>query len=58
MRTTDTELGAWIAFDLAVTRATQPDLFGDVLPPQFWRDIQLAAMDTLDECVALREALA
>lgn len=56
-RTTDVERGAWMAFDVAVVRATQPDLFRDVLPPQFWRDIQLAAMDQLDECAALREVI-
>lgn len=57
-RTTDTERGAWIAFDMAVDRWTQPDMFDDVLPPQFWREIQLAAMDQLDEIAAMREALA
>jgi hypothetical protein len=56
-RTTDVERGAWMAFDMAVERFSQPDLFGDVLPPQFWREIQLAAMDTLDECAALRAVL-
>lgn len=57
-RTTDTERGAWMAFDMAVDRWTQPDMFDDVLPAQFWREIELAAMDQLDEIAAMREALA
>lgn len=56
-RTTDTERGAWMAFDMAVVNAMQPDLFGDVLPAQFWRQIQVAAMDQLDGLAAIREAL-
>ena len=56
-RTIDTERGAWMAFDMAVDRWTQPDMFDDVLSPQFWREIQLAAMDQLDEIAAMREAM-
>ncbi|MCR6687092.1 hypothetical protein [Pseudoxanthomonas sp.] len=57
-RTTDTGRGAWMAFDMAVDAWTQPDMFDDVLPAAFWREIQLAAMDQLDEIAAMREALA
>jgi hypothetical protein len=58
-RTTDTERGAWMAFDLAVVNMMQPDLFAPESPErmQMWRDIQLAAMEQLDECEALRGAL-
>lgn len=58
-RTTDTERGAWIAFDMAVAQYLQPGLFHDpdALPPEFWRGVQVAAMDQLDECEALRAAV-
>ncbi len=58
-RTTDTERGAWMAFDMAVVNMMQPDLFDTPAPEvaQMWRDIQLAAMDQLDDCAALREVI-
>lgn len=55
-RTTDTQRGALIAFDIAVVKATQPDLFPDALGVDFWRDILTAAVDQLDDCGALLTA--
>lgn len=56
-RTTDVERGAWMAFDACIQKIFQPDLFGDVLPPDFWRSIQAASIDQLDECNALKAVL-
>jgi hypothetical protein len=55
-RITDTERGARLALSAAAAALIQPDLFGSVLPVEFWRDIETAANDQLDECDALRDA--
>ncbi|MNO09888.1 hypothetical protein D3C81_2333980 [compost metagenome] len=48
-----------MAFDIAVAQYLQPGLFvdPDALSAEFWRGVQLAAMNQLDECEALREAM-
>lgn len=60
-RPMDVERGAWLAFDACIPKLFQPGLFDgvmpDVLPPDFWRAIQAAAIDQLDECNALKEVL-
>lgn len=57
----DVERGAWMAFDTCVEKLFQPGLFDDVmpeiLPADFWRQIQAASIDQLDECNALKEVL-
>lgn len=60
-RTTDTERGARLAYDLAVQALAGLPLFpGLVLTDELariWMDIQFAALDTMDECRLAREAL-
>jgi hypothetical protein len=52
-RPTDAERGARIAYDLADDLASQPDLFGDAPPNEFWLAIRAAATAQLDDCAAL-----
>lgn len=56
-RPTDTFRGARLAFDLAAEQLTQPDLFGDAPPTEFWLAIREAARAQLDECNALAYAM-
>lgn len=58
IRPTDVQRGAYIALDIAVCALVQPDLFDAGLPVEFWREIEAAANDQLDECAALQAALA
>lgn len=55
-RVTDTHRGARIAFDLAAAHVLQPDLFGGVLPREFWQEIARAAADQLADCNAYEAA--
>lgn len=55
-RPTDTLRGARMAFDIADDLASQPDLFSDAPPTEFWLAIRAAASEQLDECAALRAA--
>lgn len=54
---TDTARGARLAFDLAVEHLTQPDLFADAPPTEFWLAIRAAAQLQLDESAALQDAI-
>ncbi|MCD8462046.1 hypothetical protein, partial [Xylella taiwanensis] len=61
MRITDTERGARMALEIAdiqALRSSQFDLF-EVIPDQleFWSHVRIAALDQLDECALLRQAL-
>lgn len=60
MRTTDTERGARMAYDLAVQALTGLPLFpGLVLDDELaavWMDIQFASVDQMEECRICREA--
>jgi hypothetical protein len=55
-RPTDTFRGARMAFDQAEDLASQPDLFTDAPPTEFWLAIRAAAFDQLEECAALEAA--
>ena len=57
-RPTDARRGADIALNTAAMALIQPDLFDAGLPVEFWRAIEAAAHDQLEECDALRAALA
>ena len=56
-RILDVERGARIAHDAACAALIQPDLFGGSLSVEFWKGIELAALDQLDECDAYRAAV-
>lgn len=56
-RPTDVQRGAYMALDVAVAALIQPDLFDAGLPVEFWREIEAAAHDQLDECDALQAVL-
>lgn len=56
-RPTDTFRGARLAFDVAVEQLTQPDLFGDAPPTEFWLAIREAARAQLDDCAHLEAAI-
>lgn len=56
-RISDVELGARIAWDAATSALIQPDLFGGTYTPEFWKSIELAALDQLDECDALKAVM-
>ena len=53
----DSERGARIALDVAVSMILQPSLFGDDLPLEFWQEIESAANDQLDDAAAYRAAV-
>lgn len=53
----DVERGARIALGHAVAALIQPDLFGGSFSVEFWKGIEIAALDQLDECDALRKAV-
>ena len=55
-RPTDTLRGARMAFDAAAFHLVQPDLFGGVLPRQFWAGIAKAAAEQIEECNAYEVA--
>jgi hypothetical protein len=55
-RPTNTFRGARIAFDQAHELATQPDLFTDAPPTEFWLAIRSAAFDQMQECLAYEAA--
>lgn len=56
-RPTDAQRGAHIALNTAAAALIQPDLFDAGLPVEFWKAIERAALDQLEECDALRAAL-
>lgn len=56
-RTTDVQRGADMALNIAAMAQIQPDLFADAIPGEFWRSIELAALDQLEECDAYRAAV-
>ena len=49
-RPTDTERGARIAYDFALERSIQGEIFAQELDPEFWQRVVRAARDQLDEC--------
>lgn len=56
-RRMDVHRGADMALNIAAGALIQPELFADSLPVEFWREIEQAALDQLDECDALQAAL-
>jgi len=56
-RVMDVQRGAYIALNVAAAALIQPDLFADALPVEFWREIEAAANDQLDECNVLLAVL-
>lgn len=49
--------GARLAFDIAHDQLTQPDLFADAPPTEFWLAIREAARAQLDDCAHLEAAI-
>lgn len=56
-RTSDVQRGADLALNIAAGALIQPDLFDAGLPVEFWKAIEAAAHDQLEECDALRAVL-
>lgn len=56
-RPTDAQRGARLAFDIAVDVLTQPDLFADTPPTEFWESIRAAAFAQLEESAAFAAAI-
>jgi hypothetical protein len=56
-RPTDTERGARIAYDFALERSIQGEIFAQDLDPEFWQRVMRAARDQLEECEWSRRVL-
>lgn len=56
-RPTDAQRGARLAYEVALDALTQPDLFSDAPPTEFWEAIRAAAFAQLEDCAAEARAI-